>query len=441
MVTKKLKYFEFGSHSNKGSIKESNYDGYAAFESPNGHVFLMCDGINEFGAKAKDIVIERIEYFLNKEVVNDPREAVQSALIYAGGYIHSYAKKQEKNDEIGISCLCVLIRNNKIFYAWVGNCNLFLYTGKNLHVLTEPTFLSENNTKTDDLQKLQLLGKEKIPSPYVCERPITPLNNDIILLCTDGLYEKVNHKNIKKILSDPMPIYTKACRLSDMALKAGGEDNITLQLISFYNLDHKNRDFAPASESKQDDELPKITKGIFMENPLWNSVIIGVIILLTGFMFYDLFFNNVKPQKDITPEREIYIEKEAEEQKLKKEKEETSKISENISFIIDRYLPSDSAYVVQSGDSWSNIYSKFKVCSWFIINYDKNKRKFDRNDNPVSGRKIYIPLKYSANEDINPYFYQYFSTDVVGSRCQHASEKIIRDFDKALKEKTKKISD
>ncbi len=433
MVTKKLKYFEYGIHSNKGKAKPSNFDGYAAFDSPNGYVFVLCDGYDESGEKAKDLALDRIRYFMEKEHLEDPREAVQSALIYTGGYIYEYARKHEENyKNTAVSCLCLLIRDNKIYYSSLGNCNMYLFNGKRLYLLTQETL--NNNASDNDFKEKQLLGKNKAPSPFVCEHPLVPLNSDMILLCTDGLYDHVSEKNIKKILSDPMPVYTKACRLTDMAVNSGSDDNVTVQLISFYNLEHDKREFAEPEKPIEDtEELPKTAKIDITGNPLWNKLIIGIVLILTIFMFYDLFIFNPRPARELNDNRANLSDDTITEKKPPKD--ETKPEAIDLVRLLNRFTPADTVYVVQSGDNWSTIYGKFGVCSWFIRNHEDNKGKFDSKGDPVQGKKILVPLIYSARPEYNPRFYKEFTTDKVGNACQHAGEDFIENFHETLKQR------
>ncbi len=432
MVTKKLKHFEYGCHTDKGKIKSGNYDGFASFDSPNGRVFVLCDGRDERGLKARDIALERIRYFMEKEYVDNPFEAVESALIYTGGYIYEYLRKNDEwHEEMAASCLCVLIRDNKIYYSSLGNCHVYLFNGKRLYQLTQET-VSGISSDQERISSQGWIGSEKVPSPFVCDQALVPLNDDMILMCTDGLYEAVKERSIKKILADPMPVYTKACRLVDMANEAGGYDNITVQIVSFYNLDHDERKFVPAEPPKKE-ELPKTVDINITGNPVWNIVIIGAVLIIAGYMFYDLFLFNPRPAVDIEKQEEVDTVDTIPETENLKDRAEDQPV--NIEAVLNHFAPEDTVYRVQSGDSWSSIYSKFAVCSWFIRQHEQNTGKFDSAGNPVAGRTIYIPLRYSANPQYNPRFYDEFTTDKVGGACQNASKEFIENFHETLKQK------
>lgn len=441
MLTKKLKYFEYGSHTVKEAGESSNYDSYKAFNSQNGYCFILCDSHDNIGLKVKNIAVERINYFMEKEYVDNPYEAVQSALIYAGGYIYEYARKYSPNtSKTAISCLCAIVRENKIYYASLGNCNMSLFDGRRLYKLSQNTGFDtpkpNKENSRENIKQAKLLGSDKVASPFVCKEPLVPINGDTVIICTDGLYNHVSEKNLKKILSDPMPVHTKTSRLADMAKKEGGNDSITIHLITFYNLDHNTRKFSPIDKPENDD-LPITAKTSITGNPLWDKIIIGIALVIVGYMFYDLFLFRPKPPAIDINKTKTEIQKQTEIVDTITEPEQTDKTKPkspvDFKSSFNRLAPSDTSYAVQSGDSWNLIYSKFEVCSWFIRNHEQNAGKFDRNENPVSGTKLFIPLKYSADKDYNPNFYQAFSTDKVGRSCQHASETFIKNFKDSIK--------
>ena len=65
--------------------------------------------------------------------------------------------------------------------------------------------------------------------------------DDVILLCTDGLYSMVPEDEIVNILSPSGSLKFKAERLVAEANKRGGEDNITVTLIQCFDMDKRDQ--------------------------------------------------------------------------------------------------------------------------------------------------------------------------------------------------------
>jgi len=53
----------------------------------------------------------------------------------------------------------------------------------------------------------------------------------MLLLCSDGLTNKVNDQKLKEVLCLEVTLDEKAERLIQLANLAGGEDNITLTIV------------------------------------------------------------------------------------------------------------------------------------------------------------------------------------------------------------------
>jgi len=57
---------------------------------------------------------------------------------------------------------------------------------------------------------------------------------DRLLLCSDGLYAMVSEDEIREtLLDEDLDLDAKANRLIELALEAGGEDNVTVLLIEY----------------------------------------------------------------------------------------------------------------------------------------------------------------------------------------------------------------
>ena len=84
-------------------------------------------------------------------------------------------------------------------------------------------------------QILKALGISETVSPTVHKDPIHCKKGDKFLLCTDGLNGEINDQKIESIINKKSNINSVGDDLIDAALKAGGNDNITLQIIEVLN--------------------------------------------------------------------------------------------------------------------------------------------------------------------------------------------------------------
>jgi protein phosphatase len=84
---------------------------------------------------------------------------------------------------------------------------------------------------------LRALGTERTVEMDI--RTITFEEGDILLLCSDGLSNKVSETEMAEVLVKEGDLGQKADILIDMANDYGGEDNITLAIIEFSNSSNK----------------------------------------------------------------------------------------------------------------------------------------------------------------------------------------------------------
>jgi serine/threonine protein phosphatase PrpC len=440
MANKKLKNFEYASHTSKGKSKDIHSDDLAFFECINGFVFIICNGkvTGSSEVKPSALTTERIKYYLENEFVENPSDAVYNALVYANGFIYEYARKNPEFNDPRVSCSVLLIRNNESYYCVVGNSTISFFNGKRLFVLASgDESKNQSGEKTEDvLTGGYFLGEKQNIVPEVNREPLIALNDDMVMLSNDGFSDFVPEKHVLKILGDPMPVQTKVYRLTDMAVHAGSEENVSVQLVAFYNLDHTVRKFIPLRlkgkkvlrdisvhrKEKPDDssdgdntsqtELSPIMEKL--ENPAVKYTLLALGVLLVIYMFYDLFLYN--------PVRPVKLEPTINQEQV------TEELQEEVTPIITVKIPEDRIYTVQSGDTWSRIYSEFGVCSWFIRNHPPNRGKFDSADNPVAGSRINIPVIYSSRRDLNPDFYREFSIEKTGTRCENADQEFLDKF-------------
>jgi protein phosphatase len=64
-------------------------------------------------------------------------------------------------------------------------------------------------------------------------RHLPLLNEDILLLCTDGLTEMVDEEEIAMVLMRGLSAQDTCQALVDLALEHGGKDNVTVLLAKY----------------------------------------------------------------------------------------------------------------------------------------------------------------------------------------------------------------
>ncbi len=447
MITKKLKNFEYAALD--ASIKESNQinnSKVTTFDTPNGYVLLsvVASGNPDDDISTSSIVCERIKYYLDNEILDNAEESVFNALGYTNGYVFELKRKNKLPVDAKASVAFVLVKNLKVYFGWMGDASFLLFNGKRAYSMGWPLVDVQEQTAGDEMdsQAICYLGARQISKPAVCEQPLVPVDGDILVAGAGKAWEAIKPKVLNGILADSMPLPTKVQRLMGIASENSTEELSALQAITFYNLINADQPIiGEPTEQKNEIQTQNRVKDVkeplnppIDKKPLKRKIIVAACLLAVAYMFYDLFLRDpvgvaFAPTTEVTTEVN-----QAEASKpqvvapdINSHKAKPTQSSERPT------LPVDVNYTVKNGDIWSNIYLEFEVCSWFIKNHPPNTGKFDREGNPVAGKTIAIPVKYSAKQSLNPNYYTEFSLEKLGRTCQNANTELREAFEKKVK--------
>lgn len=237
--------FAFGNATDVGRKRQRNEDYYANFETPNGYVFLVCDGMGGHagGEKASRLAVDAIRRYLTSSRSGDPVRLLNEAFLHANREILDYAREHPELKGMGSTCVALLIEDGLYYYAHVGDSRIYHLSGSSLARLTRDHSFVQSLVDIGELSESEAehhprkneitnaLGLERMAPPSVSTVPVRPRTGDSFLLCTDGLTGMVDDRMIQRVLLENIPLQQKAHDLVQLANDAGGPDNITLQIV------------------------------------------------------------------------------------------------------------------------------------------------------------------------------------------------------------------
>ena len=242
---------ELASLSDVGCQRENNEDNYCYWESPDdeefarkGRLAAVADGMGgyEGGQEASRIAVEVVQEIYSSAPAGDPNRALVNALQEAHRRILHHAVKNPELHGMGTTCTVIVLLENQLYFAHVGDSRLYLVREGKLARLTSDhsyvgRLVEHGIISPEDAEKhpqrhilTSALGAGSEIVPEVADKPIPLQSGDVLVLCTDGLWAVVGDALVQaavaaKRLSD-------ACQdLVDRARKLGGPDNITLQIL------------------------------------------------------------------------------------------------------------------------------------------------------------------------------------------------------------------
>lgn len=243
-----MENFIIANCTDTGKVRNVNEDSMAAFDTPNGYVVVVCDGMGgqNAGDVASQLAVTVINDILTDNKFSTPQEAITSSIIAANKAILMQASRNPELEGMGSTCVMAIIKDGMVYYGSVGDSRIYYMSSNMIRQITKDQsyvqtlvdageitpMMAEHHA--DKNQITNALGIESMTPPVVSEVPITPEPDSIFLLCSDGVSGMINNQTIVTTLSDEsLTLQERAELLVKQANDAGGNDNITVQLISF----------------------------------------------------------------------------------------------------------------------------------------------------------------------------------------------------------------
>jgi protein phosphatase len=170
-------------------------------------------------------------------------EILNESLVLANNVIYEAANSKPEYFGMGTTVASLLLGCENIAIAHVGDSRIYLIRENSIERLTEDHSLvveqlkrgiiSEEEAKKSGMKNVitRALGAEELLTPTVNE--LIPFNNDLFLICSDGLTDLVTDDEILEIILKSRHLLDNAVQnLIDKANEKGGKDNITVILIS-----------------------------------------------------------------------------------------------------------------------------------------------------------------------------------------------------------------
>ncbi len=249
------------SLTNIGRVRKQNEDnmGYAA--TPNGDVFVVCDGMGGHvgGKVASSIAVESLIEYFNTERKTDIYHALDESIRYANRKIYERAMQEPSLKGMGTTLVMAVIQEDKTYIAHVGDSRIYLLSDNCLYRVTsdhsmvqqmvDKGILTPKEAETHPKKNIisKALGLSEDIEPEIAPEPLLLKNGDVLLLCSDGLSDMVNDITIHSVLMKYPNVKQAGDELIRLALEAGGKDNITLHLIKVTNSNYKKSIFIDKS--------------------------------------------------------------------------------------------------------------------------------------------------------------------------------------------------
>lgn len=228
--------------TNIGLVRKTNED-RLLIEDEVG-LFVVCDGMggHKGGDVASTLAVQAVKGCLPEFDPSAPINWLNQCIRTANESIRQCSQSNSELSDMGTTITAALIQNKQLYAANVGDSRLYSIRNGIIRKITKDHTLAEQMLadgllKADDLASsaynhilTRALGTE---DSVIIDNFTEQLeDDDIILICTDGLSDMLNDEEIASVIrKNGNDMDRAASELIENAIDNGGFDNITIILI------------------------------------------------------------------------------------------------------------------------------------------------------------------------------------------------------------------
>lgn len=237
--------------TDRGKVRVHNEDSGGVFFLDNQLVLaVVADGMggHQAGDVASQMAISEIEKELSSQNLlqfSTPEKAecwLKEVVERVNTSLFQYANDHDECQGMGTTIVIVLFTEEFITVGNIGDSRCYILNNNGFAQITDDHSLVYELVRSGQISPedaehhprknvlMRALGTEETVNVDI--KTLEWEQNDILLLCSDGLTNKVSVEEIKAILEDERSeIEVKAQQLIERANEAGGDDNISVAIV------------------------------------------------------------------------------------------------------------------------------------------------------------------------------------------------------------------
>jgi PPM family protein phosphatase len=236
--------------TDRGKIRSLNEDRVGVFTNKAGVLLaVVADGMggHKAGDVASEMALTLIQQLWEPTEDTDTPEAcekwMRESIQKVNKEILDYANTHPDCYGMGTTLVCAVCHDRFVTVGNIGDSRCYLANADQFKQLTDDHSLVNELVKSGQIKKeeaenhpiknilLRALGTEDEAKMDI--HSIGVQEGDYLILCSDGLTNKVSDRELYEILLSDLSLEEKADRLIRQANEYGGEDNITLALVHY----------------------------------------------------------------------------------------------------------------------------------------------------------------------------------------------------------------
>jgi len=223
------------ARSEIGRVRKDNEDSYLV--SKERDLFVVADGMGgHAGGEVASSIVKRVlaEEITAQQSADGCDHLLLNALLKANSLILRLGQDQAYLG-MGTTVTAAMFEMGRLSIAHIGDSRAYLLTQDHslVNELLQKGELTPEEAENHPRRNILTRALGTVENPQIDQFNLTVQQGDLLLLCTDGLHNLVNEKEIGQILSEGDQLDTMVDSLIDLALERGGNDNITAVLVKY----------------------------------------------------------------------------------------------------------------------------------------------------------------------------------------------------------------
>jgi serine/threonine protein phosphatase PrpC len=220
-----------------GAVRNMNEDAF--LNRNNDGLWAVADGMG--GHEAGEVASEMITASLGRVDIQQPLsevvDTIEDTLLDVHHKIRTYARTHCEGRTMGSTVVSLFVRESVGVCLWAGDSRLYRYRDNQLSCISE-----DHSQVNEMLSRGMISAQEAINHPasnvitravgasetlYIDVTLVELKQNDIYLLCSDGLYGALEEPEIARYLASG-DVEQVTQTLIERSLQAGARDNVTV---------------------------------------------------------------------------------------------------------------------------------------------------------------------------------------------------------------------
>ncbi|MBX9972352.1 Stp1/IreP family PP2C-type Ser/Thr phosphatase [Cytobacillus firmus] len=237
--------------TDQGKVRQHNEDNGGIYVNSKGQrLAIVADGMggHRAGDVASEMTLTSLKGFWDQtgdfQTAEEAEGWLCKHIAEVNTILYEHSKENEQCEGMGTTVVAAICTDRFATIANIGDSRCYILNESGFQQLTEDHSLVNELVRSGQITKedaehhprknvlLRALGTEAAVEMDI--KTITFEEGDLLLLCSDGLSNKVAVAEMSEILKSGRTLEEKAAVLIEQANNNGGEDNITLVIAEYY---------------------------------------------------------------------------------------------------------------------------------------------------------------------------------------------------------------